>query len=857
MKNPRFWLVYIALLLASTAVRGWLASSPHPLPDQTVAWLPEVGGVPGRTVGMVYRDLRPVNREDAPVIVLLHGSPVASASLNRLAEALRKDFRVIMPDLPGMGRSQWRVADYSVQAHAFYVRALLDQLGLQRVHVAGYSMGAGVVIALSGAAPERVASLILISGIGVQEHELFGDHALNHALHGLQLWALRAVDGLVPHFGLLDWFPLNTSYARNFYDTDQRPLRRWLAGWQGPALIVHGREDDMVPPAAAREHARLVPQSEVTWLDGGHGLVFGEKSAAVIAERVAKFVREAKAGDARMRTQAEPVRLAASLPVTDPEDGKPWRGGRMAAMLVLLAVATLVSEDFACIGGGLLASAGKLAFGPVVVACFVGIFVGDLLLVWAGRWAGRRALGLWPLRRWVSAVTVERAERWFARSGGYLILASRFMPGTRLPTYVAAGILRVPWVKFAPWFALACALWTPLLVGAAMLAGQAATVWLAKWSEASGGLIFAGVAAWGLVKLGLWLATWRGRRLLLSRWRRFSRWEFWPMWAVYPPVVVYGIWLGIKHRSFTVFTAANPGIGAGGGLVGESKSEILAGLSGAGDRIATWMLLTQGNPTKCLAAVNQFAATHGYPVVLKPDVGERGTGVVIVKNAGEMADILNRQTEALIAQTYISGAEYGVFYYRHPKAARGEILAITDKRMVGVTGDGRSTLEELILSDERTVCMAGFFLKMFRVRLDEIPLAGECVMLTELGTHSKGALFLDGAQLLTPELHDEVERVSRTFEGFYFGRYDVRAASEQAFRHGDFKVIELNGLTSEATSIYDPSHSVWFGWRMLFRQWQLAFEIGVANRARGARTLAVREIYTLVKNKLKSHAPCC
>ena len=119
--------------------------------------------------------------------------------------------------------------------------------------------------------------------------------------------------------------------------------------------------------------------------------------------------------------------------------------------------------------------------------------------------------------------------------------------------------------------------------------------------------------------------------------------------------------------------------------------------------------------------------------------------------------------------------------------------------------------------------------------------------LTELGTHSRGALFLDGTHLLTPELQDEVERVSRTFEGFYFGRYDVRAASEEAFCEGRFKVIELNGLTSEATSIYDPRHSVWFGWRMLCRQWRLAFEIGAANRARGARVLAIREVLELVK----------
>ncbi|MFA6289151.1 MAG: hypothetical protein WC661_17350 [Opitutaceae bacterium] len=337
--------------------------------------------------------------------------------------------------------------------------------------------------------------------------------------------------------------------------------------------------------------------------------------------------------------------------------------------------------------------------------------------------------------------------------------------------------------------------------------------------------------------------------MLLSRWRRFSRWEFWPMWAVYPPVVGYGIWQGIRHRSFTVFTAANPGIGAGGGLVGESKSEILAGLAGAGGAIASWTLVPPGEMGGRMQAARQFAESHGYPVVLKPDVGERGAGVVIARNETEMGRALDENGRALIAQAYVPGVEYGVFYYRHPDDAKGGILAITDKRMPDVTGDGKSTLEELILADERAVCMADFFVKKFASRLDDVPASGERVVLAELGTHCRGALFLDGTHLLTPDLHATIERVSRAFKGFYFGRYDVRAASEEAFRRGEFKVIELNGLTSEATSIYDPCHSVWFGWRMLCRQWRLAFEIGAGNRKRGAHVLAVREIWELVKRE--------
>lgn len=516
--------------------------------------------------------------------------------------------------------------------------------------------------------------------------------------------------------------------------------------------------------------------------------------------------------------------------------------------LAALALATLVSEDLACIGAGLLVAQGALGFGPAVAACFAGIFAGDLLLVLAGRGLGRPALKAAPLRWWIGAEAVTRAERWFRRRGPGLILASRFLPGTRLPTYFAAGLLRAPLGPFVGWFFLACALWTPLLVGTAVVFGDAARQFFLSWTEAVPALLAAGGAALAGTRLVTALATWRGRRLLLSRWRRLTRWEFWPMWAIYPPVVAYILWLGWRHRSPTLCTVANPGIGAGGGLAGESKSAILRGLAGAGEAVAPWVLVAAGTPAERTAAVADFMRRGGlnFPIVLKPDVGERGRGVTIARDGAAVAAALRAEPRALIAQAYVPGVEFGVFYVRFPSEPAGWIFSITAKHAVAVTGDGRRTLEELILADDRAVCLARFFLGQFAARLDDIPAAGERIALSELGTHARGALFLDGTHLVTPALGAAVERVSRAYAGFYFGRYDVRAADEAAFRRGEFTVIELNGLTSEATNIYDPRHRVWFGWRTLCRQWQIAFAIGAENRARGHTSLTLREVGTLL-----------
>jgi membrane protein DedA with SNARE-associated domain len=516
--------------------------------------------------------------------------------------------------------------------------------------------------------------------------------------------------------------------------------------------------------------------------------------------------------------------------------------------LLALALATLISEDLACIAAGLLVAQGSLTFGPATLACFTGILAGDYGLVILGRVAGRRSLELAPLKWWVTPAAVLRAEQWFAQRGPRLILVSRFMPGTRLPTYVAAGLLRAPLLEFAGWFVLACALWTPLLVGVSALVGHRVLQWYAEWTRLVPALILAGVLAWAATWILVRLSTWRSRRLLLMRWRRLTRWEFWPMWAVYPPVIAQILWLGLKHRSLTLFTATNPGIGAGGGFVGEFKSEILRGLSAAGETVANWRLIAPGAVEDRCVAVQDFMKNAGltFPVVLKPDVGERGRGVAIVASENQLRDVLREQSDALIAQAYVPGVEFGVFYVRRPSAARGEVWAITEKLAVSVVGDGEQTLEELILGDARAVCMAEFFLDQFSSRLGDVVANGERVALSELGTHCRGALFLDGAHRLTPALEDAIERASAGFTGFFLGRYDVRAESVEAFCAGDFRIIELNGVTSEPTSIYDPRHSVWFGWSMLCRQWRLAFEIAAENRKRGLRPLTVSQTWRLV-----------
>jgi pimeloyl-ACP methyl ester carboxylesterase len=668
---------------------GERGAPPSAPPGSTVLELPAVGATrSARAVRLVLRDAGGTAPGTTPV-VLLHGSPGRAAVFDRLLPFLRAR-RVIAPDLPGFGASSHDIPDYSLQAHAVYMDGLLDRLALRKVHVLGFSMGGGVALQLAGRSPSRVASVTLLSAIGVQEMELLGEYHVNHAVHGAQLGAIWLLRVLVPHTkGLSEPY----SYARNFYDSDQRPLRRLLQQLEAPALIVHGRRDLQVPVEAAIEHARLIPQSDLHLLDDNHFMLF--EDTAAFAPLVVEFLERADRNAVHTRATADPRRVGAA--------GAP--------------------------------------FDPRTV----------------------------PLVRWLNAA-------------------------------VAAGFT-----------------------------------------------VLVGLVAW-LVRLAL---SRRRRRLLLSSWRRLTRWEYWPMWAVYPPVVIWILWLAIRHRCALLFTAVNPAIPSGG-VAGESKFAILKGLGEPAAWIARSGLVSGAlAPAARVAAADAFMSARGLslPIVLKPDQGERGVGVKVARSRDEFESYLERAAGDTVVQEYVPGVEFGVFYVRRPSEPRGSILSITEKRLPVVVGDGRRTLEALILDHPRVVCMARFHLAQQAARLGVVPAADAPVPLGDCGSHCRGAEFLDGHRYFSGALEDAADSVARRFDGFYFGRFDVRAPTAEAFARGEFTVIELNGVTSEATHVYDPAVGLADAYRALFAQWSLAYEIGAENVRRGA---AVTPPWTLAQETVSA-----
>ncbi len=857
--------IWALLLLASYGYQAMQAEPPTPQGalEYSVPLQAADGSLEGMTHLHVFAEPEPPVR-GRPNVLLLHGSPGSHADYRSITPLLRDTCNLWVPDLPGFGAGAVSLPDYSTEAHARYLLAWMEQANIERAHLVGFSMGGAVALHMWDLQPARVQSLTMLASIGVEELELLGDHQMNQALHGLLLGAVRAVDWLVPHFGSYDRFPVGVAHALNFFDSDQRKLRELLDRIDIPVHILHGAKDILVPLRAAEEHRRIVPQSElVIYPNDNHFLPW--TASDQVASQIQSFITRVEDGSALVRLAAQPERANLAAEPFDLKSIPPVGGFSLVIMVVLLALASLVSEDLTCLAAGWLVAQGRLPFAAAVFGCFAGILIGDLFLYGIGRALGRPALERRPLSRFVSKGTLETAGRWFDQKGIAVIFLSRFTPGLRLPTYLLAGALRTRFLTFAGFFALASAIWTPALVGLSAWLGErflprdgnlSASLWkAAPWI----------VGAYLLLhQLILPCMSHAGRRRLVGRWKRLTEFEFWPTWVLYAPIVPYLFWQALRFRSLTAFSAANPGM-PGAGFAGESKGDILDGFdlsdpaSAPGARIARYLRLPQGvNPADRQAALQAWQTTLSkpFPLVLKPDVGERGRGVHIVREWAQVPPILAHPADSWIAQEFAGGIEFGVFYLRDPETERARVVSITEKRLPSLTGDGKRSVGQLVLDDARAVAMAKAYESGLGERWSQIPGQGEQVRLVEIGTHSLGSVFVNGARFHSAQLDAEIDALSRCFQaapecpkgtgGLYLGRYDLKVPDGECLRQGrDMVVIELNGVTSEPTHIYDQREPLLRAWRTLARQWRWAFEIGAHHRARGVPGLSVRGLWRL------------
>lgn len=312
---------------------------------------------------------------------------------------------------------------------------------------------------------------------------------------------------------------------------------------------------------------------------------------------------------------------------------------------------------------------------------------------------------------------------------------------------------------------------------------------------------------------------------------KLTQWEHWPTYMFYAPLLPYFLWKLLKAKSWVFFLATNPAIKYSG--------------SGTESKYKTILLIPeQYRPKTVFIATNEnfdlvknkITEAHiDFPLIAKPDIGFRGLLVQKIDNLEILKTYLQKNDVDIIIQEFIAYKnECGIFYSRIPDQEKGIITSITLKKFLTVTGNGSSTLSELILKDKRAYLYFDLLQNIHGKNMSSILEKGKEKTLTVIGNHSKGTQFINGNHLIDNELALMVDTINKQIKGWFYGRLDIKYDTFEKLKQGNhFKILEINGIISEPTHIYDPTNATYFdALRSIKKHWSIINTIALTNHSK-------------------------
>ncbi|WP_445716730.1 D-alanine--D-alanine ligase [Flavobacterium sp.] len=331
---------------------------------------------------------------------------------------------------------------------------------------------------------------------------------------------------------------------------------------------------------------------------------------------------------------------------------------------------------------------------------------------------------------------------------------------------------------------------------------------------------------------------------------KLFHWEYWPYQVVYFPVYFQYLFYVLKTRSFFYFNAVNPTI-KNGGFFMESKKEIYDLIPQ--EYYPTTILIEPNEKIEyILNKINEAAIE--FPLIVKPDIGLRGTAVKKIHNANELEAYFSKANFTVLIQSLIPFKnEIGLFYVKLPNQP-GKITGIVSKEFMILKGNGKNTIRELIHQNNRYLMQLDALEMEYQEKLNTILPNGETINLVPYGNHCRGTKFVDASFEITLEMEKTFNSICNQINGFYYGRMDIMFESFEDLAKGKkFKIVEINGAISEPTQIYDPKHSLWFGWKELTRHFHYMYLISKHNHNNGAKYLSFSEGVTEFKKHNKHY----
>lgn len=312
---------------------------------------------------------------------------------------------------------------------------------------------------------------------------------------------------------------------------------------------------------------------------------------------------------------------------------------------------------------------------------------------------------------------------------------------------------------------------------------------------------------------------------------KLLNWEYYPWWLANIPVYGFCAWYAARAWHPFFFSNVNPAIPLGGAM-GESKWDILQLLP---DEILPKTIAIQPGADFNRVMEDIEKAGISFPLIAKPDVGERGFLVKKIKEPEELRVHLARFPVLFLVQEFLTlPVEASVLYHFFPgETGAFDISSVCIKEFLSVQGDGSSNIRQLMVQNARSAFQLDRFEREFPELMSIIPAKGEQVLLEPIGNHSRGTKFLNGNAYISPEMRAAFEPICRQIHGVQYARFDLKCASVEALQKGEFKVMELNGVLGEPAHIYDPHYGMFRAYRDLWKHWQILFRLHRAQRKRG------------------------
>lgn len=331
-------------------------------------------------------------------------------------------------------------------------------------------------------------------------------------------------------------------------------------------------------------------------------------------------------------------------------------------------------------------------------------------------------------------------------------------------------------------------------------------------------------------------------------WYRITHWETWHPLAKYLPIGPVWLWYCLRARSFWFFTPSNPTL-TFGGFEGESKREMYDQLPPH-----TYPKSIYITPSLSAEEAQQVTTQAGFshPFAVKPDVGMSGYMFRVMETAEDFQRYHAAMPINYIVQELIDyPVEVSAFYYRYPGERKGTITGFLKKEYLQITGNGGSTLLELIMNYPRARVRAKVLKSKHKDNLGEIIPNGEVFRLSTSLNFNQGCRMISMPEEKTEKLMQVFDGLSDYSKYFYYGRYDIKCKSIKDLQEGrNFSILEYNGSGAEPHEIYG-GYGILQAYRIVLKHWRVLFEISRHNHEKGIRQWEFIRGYRFLRNAKK------